>query len=282
MSVQDLKQWHWMIIGAVVGVMLVGVQLTSRHARPFDGARTIDPQRFVKDLDAVAGPTKLPVLRDLRVYPPRQPPDGDAPDVTGRQVVTGERLQPTHDGRFEYMPFVMLAPVPFTYSARIAPPGPNYSVRHLLDERAKADRSVYRFAWWATTPMTIAFWGGGSLLFIGGVWPIVLNLLVGAGFGAKDPVEAEYDLSRFGADKAEVTTTPSRPSWELISDEIAGDARAPAEPTASPVQAAPVKALSGEIDAAPAAEENPTAHEYRGEFYPVEKPSKTITDPRET
>jgi hypothetical protein len=249
----------------------------------------VDPQRFVKELGTVTKQGQ-PILRNLVVYPPYEPPTGDSTDVVARQPVRGERLQATRNGRRVYMPFVLFAPVPFKFDAKAAPPGPRYSVRDLLEQRklarSGADTS-YAYAWWATTPMIVALWGGGSFALIGGAWPVVLSLLVGAGFGRHDAKEPAYDLDRFGnGEPAAAAAGPVRDMdaemarlhelEQQLEASLADGAGAATPEAESPAPVLPVPLLGTSGDPEPDGAER-REHHYRGQFYPVDIPDHPHT-----
>jgi hypothetical protein len=275
MAARDLKQWHWIIIGCAVGALLVYLQLGPHQAARFDGATTMDPKTFANSIGQNTQSEKLPMLRNLVVYPAHPTKDEGDGKTTARQIVTGETASESHhDGHAVYVPFVMYAPIPFDYNSKVGLPGADYSVRDLLDHRLEIGQRMtpYRFAWWATAPMTIALWGGGSVVLIGGIWPIVIALLTG-GLWAKEKASVPYDLDRF---KGEA----DHPQASAIGSVLAADNDELQEASPQPIEAAAPASVK-ELDAetlAPLHEQADGPHHYQGEFYPVERtksPPKT-------
>jgi prepilin-type N-terminal cleavage/methylation domain-containing protein/prepilin-type processing-associated H-X9-DG protein len=148
-------------------------------------------------------------------------------------------------------------------------------VADYLAEAARQHGHVtFRRAWWATPAAHFTLWTGGAVALIGGVWPGVLGLLVGAGYGRHRP-EDDYDLSRF---KPEAVARPAAPGAvdearireleeELVEGLSSGAAPGPAAPKAAPTAPRPLPP-----PAAPEAsfESAPAEHDYHGEFYPVD------------
>jgi hypothetical protein len=274
MAARDLKQWHWIIIGCAVGALLVYLQLGPRQAARFDGVTTMDPKTFAASIGESTRSEKVPMLRNVVVYPPHPTKDEGDGKTTARQIVTGETTSESHhDGHAVYVPFVMYAPIPFDYNSKVGLPGADYSVRDLLDHRLEIGQRMtpYRFAWWATMPMTVALWGGGSVVLIGGIWPIVIALLTG-GLWGKQKDSPAYDLDRF---KEEADQTRTTEAGTLA----AGDEELEAAPPQPIEAAAPesVKKLDAET-LAPLHGQTDGPHHYQGEFYPVERtksPPKT-------
>ena len=67
---------------------------------------------------------------------------------------------------------------------------------------------TYQFAWWEVPKYQYAIWTAGCLVVIGGIWPTIINLLIGAGLGPKKK-EEDYDLNRFGRGKTKTETAPA-------------------------------------------------------------------------
>ena len=56
----------------------------------------------------------------------------------------------------------------------------------------------------------VAIWGGGAVLLIGGVWPTLLSVMIGAGLGRpKSEKKDDYDLDRFSRSAPEEAAKPS-------------------------------------------------------------------------
>ncbi len=276
MPINEFKSWHWIVIGIIVGIALASVRLSFPVDERDGAAQHISVARFVEKLHA-APLDGRPALRRIVVHPPRQRDTEDGP----RRVhyVMGELLGANGTGG--YAPFALYAETPFRPSRSATAPHANYSVLHFLADANRAGLSIdYRYGWWETPRMIIALWGGGSVLLIGGIWPIVLNVLIGAGFGAKQAEEAEDDLSRFGAGKAEAKRSapaPQTSGWDLTEEEIAQLGAIPAAAPEQPSRLA-VKRLASDAVTEPPPPTPDGPHEYRGEFYPVEKPTKAPGD----
>jgi hypothetical protein len=274
MAAKNLKQWHWIIAGAVVGALLVYLQLQLRTVQRFEGMTTVDPKTFGNSIGEKTVSEGILILRNVTVYPPYPSKSESDPTTKARQIVTGEIASESHhDGHATYVPFVMFAPVPFNYNSKIGIPGADYSVRDLLDHRLQIGQRMtpYRYAWWASTPMTIALWGGGSIVLIGGVWPLLIALMSGQ-FAAKKSHQKEYDLDRFASDP-QTNATIAESSAPMSDDgEIT---TAAAAITSAPAHT--IKQLDTE-SLAPLPQQSESEHHYQGEFYPVERNAKSSSE----
>ena len=265
MSIDDFKWWHWIAISVVLG-LTVGYLQTVVGFNPLRAERrALDQRVFENELHKkVQG---KPTLKDIRLYP-------DGPLL----LLKFQRLAPSSDGlTFVYGEWQMTPPVP--YRPRTDEPhdrGPTYTVMNYLADTARKDPSIsYRYAWWATKPMTVLLWTAGSMVMIGGIWPVVVNLLIGAGFGRRATAEVDYDLSRFQSEKDLIpATVPNdddvsklRELEEEMLKNLQKNAEVPLVVAAVPV--APIKALDSNplpAMATPTAEDD---REFTGQFYPV-------------
>jgi hypothetical protein len=293
MPIEDLKRWHWALIGCVVGLVLGFGQVYGGN-EPATDLPSIGQQEFEEALRATPR-DGLPVLDNVTVYP------GSAgePDLVtmDRRTDWGlyARIRDAESGtarantrQVKYVqhrfyarkPFKPLVPVP---GAAPVAGGATYTVRDYVHDLSKTEAGAavrYRFAWWRRPATLVGLWAAGSTLLIGGVWPTVLNLLTGAGFGRRTPKDPDYDLSRFksepdagksespAADAAAVEDHVRRLEEELARGLTAGVGAAgrdhpPQPPPVKPLVAAPLEVP------APAGDED---KEYQGEFYPVVKP----------
>jgi hypothetical protein len=218
--------------------------------------------------------------------------------------VTCELLINTGKGKGHYEARNFNAEIPFKVQGQVEPKGENYSVRDYLTELKKTNENVeFRYAWWWQKNSQFAIWIGGSLVLIGGIWPSMVSLMIGAGLGRpkKSKEEKEYDLDRFGkykepskpaiAVKAGMSAAESR-RLEEMQDKMEADlAAAGMQMTSANGEAASaagssatgVKKLTGAaVEVAPAIKpEDTEPREYTGEFYPVVK-AHHAEEPKET
>ena len=247
MDLQDLKRWHWMLIGLIAGALWAGSRLF--YGINIDDG---DPENQTGTFERVVMATKeAPAfvdfidngnvyVSDLKVYPamPDNSREGQSSALAGSagqvQWVTGTigRRRFKRDGRewqtraFRYKASVPFVPrkdtdyiadnwVPYgrfkPIAGYIKPAATPYpSIINYLDElnRKYGSGSVkYRYAWWEGRAAIMTIYPLGGLVLIGGVWPILLGLMIGAGFGGKVKKET-YDLSRYsGESKATMPKT---------------------------------------------------------------------------
>jgi hypothetical protein len=290
MGIEDFKRWHWIAIGLFVGVVLTytRLQLTPDEAA---GARA------GKSVPEIVGLLMTPktdkgytLVYDLAIYPVQSVVDVQG--VTRRtSFVSGMYWEKQPSGKALPKPFQLTTEVPFKPPGTRTPPSETYTFRQYVDElRTKNPDIRYSYAWWTLPPAVAGLWGGGSLLLIGGVWPMVVNLMIGAGFGRPKKAASEYDLDRFGK-SAEDDDSLGRPTGKLVTqadhDKLtalqeslernlaaSGVTETPAADT--PVsRPATVRKLEGgplELAAGVSAAEQ-AAREFKGEFYPVARPA---------
>jgi prepilin-type N-terminal cleavage/methylation domain-containing protein/prepilin-type processing-associated H-X9-DG protein len=254
MGVEDLKLWHWIVLGAVLGA-LVGYASTFAGPDRDPILRTpITAQQFV-DLVNQEG-----TLHEIVIHPPRD----------GQNFVTafvGEAGSRASIGFY--------APIPFVADGVHAA-----DVREFV-QQAKAKHpsleSSYAFTeatWFIVLSRTIA-----GVILIGGVWPVLLNLMIGAGLGRKKLDDIDYDLDRFESEakpSAPKVTAADLAQLNEVDHDLEENLSKPTTPeTAAAASAQPVRQLNDaplEPVAAPPPEED---KDYRGEFYPVAHPHHT-------
>jgi prepilin-type N-terminal cleavage/methylation domain-containing protein/prepilin-type processing-associated H-X9-DG protein len=253
MGIEQVRRWQWMLIGALAGLML-GWAIDS------------------------APPRRDPVLR-----PPLTAEQFAQRITQQRDTINGVTVHPEQDGKqlvignvrdwYGWRGFALYAPVPFTTNDGVRAD----HVRALLD-RAGVEHA---YAWWKASWVTITAGSIGGVIVIGGIWPIVLGLLIGAGFGRQKPVEETFDLSRFSgeseqkpavsAEEAAAAATRLRELEQQLKINLTGSTSDAPTVSIEPVAAAPTKLDAGPLQAvAPAAAEEDK--DYRGEFYPVAHP----------
>ena len=259
MNLQDLKRWHWILIGLAVGAAAGWGRVMALADQAVGGPGFITQAAFEAKLKypPVMG---RPHIAGIVIHPMREV------DLVSLRELDTETL--------EYRDRWFAAPrryVPLGHG-----PVDGFSVRDYLIGEAMTNPSIqFSSAWWESPGGATAIGAVGGAVVIGGLWPFVLNFLVGAGFGQR-PKEPDYDLSRFKSEKAhetrkEMTDEERRHLEELEAEMIAGLASA-GEPPPAPKSGGShgVKQLATEEAAsAPVVAEDDRA--YAGEFYPVEK-----------
>jgi hypothetical protein len=292
MGIENLKWRHWIVLGVIFGAALgyVRMQYPSQPSS-YTIRHGLSLQRFVElaegrveqerrggglldRLAQLARPAERhPGLRDVVIHPP----------LNDKNYVTGLYLQRVFSDGAHYVEFEMSAPVPFVVPGQRPPEDPNYTVREYLDE--KAPQIGYRYLWWKHPTVSAAIWGIGAAVLIGGVWPVVVNLLIGAGFGRHRESEPEYDLERF-SHEPEPSSEPAEPATEeeleklrALEEELARNLAAGASaPTEANVTTAEASAAVKQLSTAPlgplAVQQTEEEKEYQGEYYPVARPHK--------
>lgn len=219
-----------------------------------------------------------PKLGDLRVHPP---------DADGRTWVVGVRYTA---GQAE--PFRFPAPAPYRPLHPAGPPAPDLAVDGYLRQVQEAHPTAaltWSRAWWAAGPGLLAVWAAGAVVIVGGIWPSVLNLLVGAGLG-RSPPDPAYDLDRFKGDQPEGAISAGPPPAADVELEdferrmlgvlteapagYAGRASVVAPPAPAPAGPAPVRVEDAPPPPSPAPLPAAEPNVFEGEFYPVARPHR--------
>lgn len=269
MDVQDIKYWHWIVIGCVVGALLGYAWSTSPPGRDQAMRRPMTTAEFAHQL-AETRASHQATLKDVVVYPPED----------GRQLVKGQVARGNR-----WLPFVHYVELPFRPDASGAP----IDLRDYLQKIAPNGTPILAPRAWSDSAWAGPIGGAiVGMILIGGIWPIILNLLVGAGFGRNRPVEEFYDLERFNSEPAPPPPTPEDSAEDAKRLREVQDAMQaklmqsppistaePAEPEEPEPAASPVRQLNGGPleESRPADDQEPK--EYHGVYYPVAHPRRS-------
>lgn len=269
MHVQDLKRWHWVAIAIVVGLALSYVWSSVEWD---ENLPTVGQADFERGLL-----TKFPAEKSLQnvvVMPPQE----------GKYKIVAEQVRNTKTaGVVDLRPVAYMADTPYKAGVWRGESSEFKNVREYLS-KLKADNPevAYKYAWYRETWAIYTLWLGASVLLIGGVWPSVVSLMVGAGLGISSEEKGpEYDLDRFKseADKKAVPTGPTNADMQHLhelEDEL--EKRLAAQRMGVPLpddQPAAEPAAAKKLDGGPLENLVPDKpaeeHEYKGDFYPVDR-----------
>jgi hypothetical protein len=288
MRIEDFKVWHWMLLGTLIG-LAIGYSRVSMGNDDGGMVRSVGVERFAENL-ARRQPNGTPWIRNVVVYPPSE----------GKHYVTFDMLESLGNGKGAYRASKMYADIPFKMVNRPAP-RENYTILDFIrEQQSRADFITASYAWWREPNWQYLICGGAGFVIIGVLWPILLNLLTGAGFGrprllSKDPSsekKEEYDLSRFGKgthpDSAK--TGPKRATQAdldavedlnaTLAQRLANretetlDLSSQSSQTTAPARNWSAASEPASLPPSAPAEE----HVYDGEFYPVDRGVKKKAD----
>lgn len=313
MGLENLKFWHWMIIGVLLGVGY-GYVKSQFPAETQDGVRTRDRGQFQQDLASGA------ILRKLVLHPA----------VDGQEWLTGEiylrpngsvfqTVRPQPPGGRRWWPRTNAA-ASQPAAARPLPEGGHWGKLDLLaaqptraskdyktnvtgreylawvqkeyGNRPYAEHDVnYRFAWWEVPTYCMAIYGAGGFVVIGVIWPSLIAVMMGAGL-VKRPPKDDFDLSKYKPEEVDAAAAKPTVTQQDQDDLAALNAQLEAgvqdmlQTSTTPTidhaaeHAAVVKKLeTRQMDAKEGAIAAPEApKEYGGEFYPVAKPHGQKSD----
>lgn len=323
MELENFKVWHWMIISLLVGLGMGYWQAQVGLDIDRGVTKTIYQEEFEHrlfetyqpNLDKPDPATARPVISDIVIHPPRE--DGvvwitgsivDMPSMREIMLLT-QKKQPIviKPLRFRYPTDVPYKPKYYanlmdkkatTESASAgqkltaaaatfqAPDGSVMTYLQRLQGTEKKFQSDFHFAWWETRPATLALWTTGSFILIGCLWPLLVRVIVGAGFGPVRKAKTDYDLDRFKEVKSKpvvVKQGPTQDDEKKLSDLTAAmeeklakfvdnedeETRAENAAVEAKIRALPTAPL--EPLAAGISKQAEEPKEYTGEFYPVVK-----------
>ena len=208
------------------------------------------------------------------IYPPEE----------GKNFVTGERLERLRDqpDKASYRPFGLHGEIPFDPRG-VTPPHDRYTIRDHLDQLAAQNAAVqFKYAWWREPAKAYALWMTLGVLAIGGIWPTLINLMIGAGLARQREAKFDYDLDRFKSEQATEDDKRKGMTQAELDHLRALEAELEAKLKASGAghfagnssdAPEPVKHLSsGPIEPANIASQVEEEKDYKGEFYPVARP----------
>ena len=260
MNIESLKRWHWVAIGLIVGLALAAAKLLGRADEAVGGDGFIDQAQFERGL------RMPPVMGKAQVSSIVVHPRG-AVDIVTLRLLDMESLQ--------YRQVKFAAPRSYQPLGTSVAGGSGREVIDYLAELSAGNRSITaRYAWWDKREWIVTLYMFAGAVTVGGIWPTLLRLLVGAGLGRKEP---DYDLDRFhrGPEPAKqqgLSESDEQRLRELEAEMMAGlrsaDTPQSKDATAPP---APIAALSQEQLAPTPVAQADGPREYSGEYYPVEK-----------
>jgi hypothetical protein len=151
---------------------------------------------------------------------------------------------------------------------------------YLRAAAAKNPAIIYQYGWWAGRNALLTIGALSGLLVIGGIWPVALNLLLGAGFGRQKNTDPDYDLSRFKGEQKISATVSAEAAHQQVQamearldaelKEMESEAAAKATTVAQKPQDKPVRKLDAFATEPTGAKPAATGdREFTGEFYPV-------------
>jgi hypothetical protein len=305
MGIENLKRWHWCVIGVFLGAVVAGIKLWSGVAEtPRDGHASpfIFEEQALRHYDPISRHAVVKVDK-IVVHPPDNLPVPGERTIPTEFVTYDAWIQdPKDHTKMFQVPFKLVMQLPSagknkSILGEVATMAPREYLDKVLAEIPKLDKRRfdkaqpfnYRYAWIETPRVAFSVYCIGGFILIGIIWPSLVDVLRRAGYGRGD-VEKEFDLSRFKGGKAEpgkktagVTQADmdelARIEAELEAKLRAGttestDVDAPAAPAkAAP---APVKVLSaGPVELAkPEAVPEPAPRKGygadQGDYYPTE------------
>ena len=167
MGLRSPKTWHWILIGAVVGLIVGTIRPMWAADQPVGGRGFITMNLFIDAMLAPPGNGRS-YVRHVVIHP--------CPAAEGIDLVSLEALDP---GTGSYHRYLFAAPRPFSLGGS-APLRQDYTVANYLNELAVKNPELRpRYAWWESTSATMGIYALLGIAIIGGIWPWVIRLIDG-------------------------------------------------------------------------------------------------------
>src|SRR5262245_8291427 len=185
MGIERFKRWQWVLIGALVGIALA--YMWTNLATSIEGLKSSDPVAFERDVTLKDDSSGLPFVTSIVIHPAEDSFDGPV------NVVTYKRLARDRSGRVGWLSKRMVAKIPYTpvIPGRVEPTE-GMTIQGYLEALARSDNTVrYHYGWWLEPKKAAIIGSLLGMLVIGGVWPSLLNVMVGAGLGRRADAEEE-------------------------------------------------------------------------------------------
>ena len=198
MDLESMKRWQWAALGLVAGLLLgFAYRYLFHEIDPgyptIKGAELVAPLMVARDFE-----TDRPIVDDVTVYPQLTP--GDRVQLVTFNMRQVYRFSdPAHGGaqftQTRWEPRQIWTEIPFD---KRGPKGNTFGDRVASLQQAGAlGGANLSFAWWQKPLPGLLLYAAAGVLLLGGVWPSLLNVLLGAGYG-RDRSKDAYDLERFG------------------------------------------------------------------------------------
>jgi hypothetical protein len=306
MQLERIRVWQWCIAGVVVGCAVAAVKLAVGPTEAV-GITSVSPTVLEQQLIHRRDPSRVMVgnVSNVVLHPEEDgipvpgERDGRAAYVTYYAYLDAHKRDAQGKPLFRVAPHRMLMALQQPGHPSVLGDISKLTLREYLEklkahvdkiDRGKnpmAIRFGYQYAWIETPAGAFTVYGLGGLIVVGGIWPAILRVLVGAGFGRV--VSDGIDLSKY---KPGAVATKAKPATDATGDlariraleeSLERSLREGATPTvAAKVAAAPpaIKKLDGGPAEAPKDEVlNPAKPKGygadQGDYYPTEVHGKS-------
>jgi hypothetical protein len=179
MDIAYLPRYVWIIVGVLMGAF--GGYQWSSVSDTMDGIARASQIRFEQDL-TMKDQSGNPLIKGIVVHPPQYSPA----DHGNVNIVTYKRLAQDRAGKHWWIDKCFIATIPFVPMNGAIPGTPNMTVETYLLEMAKQNTGIrFNNGWWMKPQNAMMIGAVAGLVLVGGLWPSLINLMIGAGFGPK-------------------------------------------------------------------------------------------------
>jgi hypothetical protein len=282
MQIRDVRRWHWMLIGLILGAGLA--QVRSGGAANLRSCERIISGYAEFESALVSQQQGVRRFTNLVVYPAR------LSDGSGRSrsvhIVAGDYS----DGKLEMIDGDLcakwrygcfIAESPFRHRGKDGTASSHPTVMGYLGGLASQGVS-YTYAWWAGPKWCFALWMAGSFALIGIVLPSIINLFA---FGSifRPKVAKGTDLSKVkatrnaderkpqvtDADLKQVENLSEKAEEELLTEVLPSIAGTPCPSPPTPIRQLTAREL--EVEAEEKARLEKEFGKDEDDFYPTER-----------
>jgi prepilin-type N-terminal cleavage/methylation domain-containing protein/prepilin-type processing-associated H-X9-DG protein len=238
-----MQFWQWGLVSLIVGGLAIWLY-GQRDTVPRDPKDRVTLDDFLSQLNDQKLPNGKSPVSDVTIYPWQD----------GVRLVTYTLATPNGNSTDYSQHFL------YEKSAEAAQAQP-------LSATAAAAGAQSQVVHWTGPPIgVIVIFGGGAVIGLGIIWPLVLVMLNRKGYGPKIPEPAA----------APEPSAPSATNFPPVSfsQQNENEISAPAPPPVAAAPAGEVAKLTSERLVDPTADQIEKEKKYRGEFYPVQQPDE--------
>jgi hypothetical protein len=276
MAIRNIKRWQWILASLAVGLLLGYFQQAPTENWQKAFGDSIPQQQFEEGLLRNQNGSRW--FRNIVLYSERLELAGKTVPVT---IVAGEYF----NGRLESQNGQLVAVWhPCCYIAEesfrpITPLAGQQGSNTLIAYLNTLPGVSYSYAWWRDPKWALCLWTAGSFLFIGLIWPTIINLLV---FGRimRPGEKRGIDLSKVSAHTPESALPPASADLTAVTkmaDEIEAKLAAEAGPSLADAHAgatapAVAKLSATNMESQGTSESHEERHygQEKDDFYPTE------------
>ncbi len=234
MGIENLKRWHWMIIGGVLGCILAGAQIYFQETiLNFFTHKNFSQQEFENVVESrLAGVGPLAqnvkvhhvytggylVTFDVAKAYPLIIPSGQVPIGKARQIKLppGRRIDDFSETTFGILRVPGESYVPWSVRRSTASQPAAAANATVVTYLQKFPDLDWKVPWTEKSHLGSVAWVLGSIVVVGVIWPEILALMIKFGLHPAPKHKDTYELSRFKSE----TEAPKKTAAEMTQSDL--------------------------------------------------------------